>query len=242
VLEREREGASDWTDDRGFLHKPMWPGFDYRGVSMGLLRGFMTNPKSYGPYTDDGSRWALLQEILETCAARGIRLTIVLPPSHALDMEMLWVSGNWEAFEHWKRRIVSMVEAHEEVSGARVTIWDFTTHAGRNAEALPGPVDPATGRRAGEQQVMVDWLETSHFTRAYGDDMIEAIMGEQARPASGGAEGAAIGVRLTSDTLEAHLERLRGDRAWYVRAFSADARQVAALWSRVEGSRGGERE
>lgn len=242
VLEREREGASDWTDDRGFLHKPMWPGFDYRGVSMGLLRGFMTNPKSYGPYTDDGSRWALLQEILETCAARGIRLTIVLPPSHALDMEMLWVSGNWEAFEHWKRRIVSMVEAHEEVSGARVTIWDFTTHAGRNAEALPGPVDPATGRRAGEQQIMVDWLETSHFTRAYGDDMIEAIMGEQARPASGGAEGAAIGVRLTSDTLEAHLERLRGDRAWYVRAFSADARQVAALWSRVEGSRGGERE
>jgi hypothetical protein len=110
VIERTRERVSDANDDRGFLPGGVWEGFDYRAESAKLLRGFMSNPKSYGPYTDDGTRWAMLQEVIDTCRARGARLTIVLPPSHALDMEMLWVSGNWNAFESWKRGIVEMVE------------------------------------------------------------------------------------------------------------------------------------
>ncbi|MBX3361708.1 MAG: hypothetical protein KF705_09770 [Phycisphaeraceae bacterium] len=235
VIERSRMSVTDANDDRGFLARGVHTGFDYRGESVKLLRGFMTNPKSYGPYVDDGSRWAMLDEILRTCRERGIRLTIVLPPSHALDMEMLWVSGNWGAFEAWKRRIVEMVDAENaralagDVGAWRVPVWDFTTHAGRNAEELP---------RRGEGEpwrAMRDWLETSHFTKEYGDDVIARMTGVQ----RGGREepGEDLGVLITGQNIEAHLARLRSDRGWFVRAFPADARMVRNLWEQAKKSR-----
>ncbi len=230
VLERLDENVTDANDDHGFLPKGVGAGFDYRGASVKLLRGFMTNPKSYGPYMDDGSRWAMLKEMVETCRARGVRLTIVMPPSHALDMEMLWVSGNWAAFEAWKRRIVEMADAENARSGDgdvwSVVVWDFTTHAGRNAEVLPG---------AGEGRVMKDWLETSHFTSAYGDDVIARVTGA-ARDGSGAAEEG-LGVRLTGENIEAHLEQLRVDRARFVGEQPADARMVRNLWEQAQRSR-----
>lgn len=232
VLERLDENVTDANDDHGFLPKGVGAGFDYRGASVRLLRGFMTNPKSYGPYTDDGSRWAMLKEIMETCRTRGVRLTLVMPPSHALDMEMLWVSGNWSAFEAWKRRIVEMSDAENARARAsdagawQVPVWDFTTHAGRNAEVLPG---------AGESRAMDDWLETSHFTSAYGDDVIARMTGVQ----RDGREmpGDELGVRLTGENIERHLEQLRADRAWFVRAQAADARMVRNLWEQAQRAR-----
>ncbi len=235
VLERHGKNATDANDDRGFLPAGVGTGFDYRAASMGLLRNFMVNPKSYGPYTDDGSRWAMLQEVIDTCRARGVRLTIVLPPSHAMDMEMLWVSGNWGNFEAWKRRVVEMVDsenarAREVDAGAwQVPVWDFTTHGGRNGEELPRRVE-------GEPWVaMRDWLETSHFARAYGDDVIARMTGVQRE----GREmpGEDLGVRLTGENIGAHLEKLREDRAWFVGAYPADARLVQGLWDQASKSK-----
>jgi hypothetical protein len=235
VIERTRERVSDANDDRGFLPGGVWEGFDYRAESAKLLRGFMSNPKSYGPYTDDGTRWAMLQEVIDTCRARGARLTIVLPPSHALDMEMLWVSGNWNAFESWKRGIVEMVEkdnarALAEDAGAwQISVWDFTTHAGRNAEGLPRRTDGAPW------VAMRDWLETSHFTRKYGDDVIARITGVQRE----GREmpGDELGVRLTEASIGAHLAKLREERVLFVRAHPADARMVQQLWEQARKAR-----
>lgn len=229
VLERLEENVTDANDDRGFLPKGVGPGFDYRGASMKLLRNFMVNPKSYGPYTDDGTRWTMLREIIDTCRARGIRLTIILPPSHALDMEMLWVSGNWDAFETWKRRLAEIVSASNaaHLDLPPIPLWDFTTHAGRNAEPLPGPLDPATRLPRFGSPVMQDWIETSHFTKAYGDAIAARVMGvhHDGPPASG--------VLLTPDNIDDHLARLRADRDWFVNAFPADAQTLANMWRNV---------
>lgn len=231
VIERTGHRVTDANDDRGFLPAGVWEGFDYRGESAKLLRGFMSNPKSYGPYVDDGSRWAMLQEVIDTCRARDVRLTLVMPPSHALDMEMLWVSGNWNAFETWKRGIVRMVdEENARARGERpdawqIPVWDFTTHGGRNAEELPRRVEGAAWAP------MRDWLETSHFTKEYGDDLIARMTGAQRE--GRGMPGEELGSRITGESIEGHLARLRADRAWFVETFPADARLVLNLWEQA---------
>ena len=235
VIERTEQRVTDANDDRGFLPAGVWQGFDYRGESAKLLRGFMSNPKSYGPYTDDGTRWTMLKEIVDTCRARGVALTIVLPPTHALDMEMLWVSGNWNAFESWKGGIVRMVDeenawARDQDPRARlVPVWDFSTHAGRNAEPLP--------RRIGGEPwaPMHDWLETSHFTSAYGDDVIARMTGVQREGKSMPDQG--LGALISGENIETHLAKLRADRAWFVAAHPVDARMVLNLWEQARKAR-----
>ncbi len=231
VMERTTQRVTDANDDRGFLPSGVWEGFDYRGESAKLLRGFMSNPKSYGPYYDDGTRWAMLQEVIDTCRARGVGLTIVMPPSHALDMEMLWISGNWNAFETWKRGIVKMVDDDNARARAadpaswEIPVWDFTTHAGRNAEELPRRAEGAPWKP------MRDWLETSHFTKAYGDDVIARMMGAQR--AGHAMPGDDLGALITGQNIEAHLARLREDRAWFANRYPADARMVLNLWEQA---------
>lgn len=144
---------------------------------------------------------AEFERLLDFAAGNGIALTVVLDPMHARGLEIYDLGGRWPLFEAWKRRLTALVAARQG-PGTSIELWDFTGYSPVTTE--PVPTDPAAA--------MVGYWELSHYKSAVGDRVLATIFGmERPDPES------SFGVRLTPETLEAHLERIRRER----RAFRA---------------------
>jgi hypothetical protein len=115
---------------------------------------------------------------------------------HALQQELIHVAGLWEAFEGWKRDLVTaLAEDRAANPGAPpIPLWDFSGYPEYSVE----PVPPEGG------QPMRYWWESSHFTASLGDLVVRRIVG----PPSDGS----LGVLLTAENLEPNLQRVREER------------------------------
>jgi hypothetical protein len=137
--------------------------------------------------------------------ARGIAVTVVVLPSHAIFLETVQRFGRWPTVERAREDFLRAITPAGREPLAPV--WDFTSYAGPAAEEVP-----ATGTA---REIHWHW-DAVHVKPALGEEVIAQIRsGETPRHLS-------PGVRLTLDSLDATRDRLSGEREVYLQAHGAE--------------------
>ncbi len=195
-------------------------------------------PRRYAP-----SNVELLFGAVETALERGVRVTLVSLPSHALHFEGLRRTRHWSEFERWKR---DLVRVRTRRGLERVELWDCTHFLGLPAERVPTA-------RARNEQMTWHW-DSVHAKREYGDRVVAWVraagslpavstsppqpteVGEPEKVATSivnerpGSEGACD--RLTEASIEAVLLRLRRERSAYAAEHPEQLELLQAVFER----------
>jgi hypothetical protein len=153
-----------------------------------------------------------VRAILDLCREHRIRVIAFVAPSHADDLEVLALSGKWQAFEAWKRELTqalakgAIADGHESVE-----LWDFSGYGPYSTESVP------------ESRDSLHWFWTSdHYTRALGDIILERIF-------NAGDEH--FGVKLTPDNIDSHLAEVRRQQRRYRELHAKDAQRVRDIYT-----------
>lgn len=157
---------------------------------------------------------ASVGQIVSLARAHGIETAIVILPNHSDQMETLRQLGLDDAYDAWKRDVVRAAATADP----RAVIWDFSGYSLYTTEPVPPPGDHTTRLR---------WFwEPVHFQSPLGDLMVARM--------NGAAEPAGFGVRLTQETLPAHIAAFHAAEKAWAAAHPAD---VARLRDIVAASR-----
>ncbi len=132
------------------------------------------------------------------CSKRGIRLDVVIPPSHACYWQFLEEHGWGPRVEAGKRCLTGIVAAANEAgvdseSTPYVHLWDFSMGDGPISEPLPGATTP----------IVMQWHNDAvHFKPALGDRLLDLVRSDPSASEE-------FGVELTVANLESHLAKPR---------------------------------
>ena len=143
---------------------------------------------------------------------RGIDVTLVLLPVHALELESLARFGHWDTFERWKRDLVA-ARSSQNLDSA--PLWDCTGAFGPAVERVP-PTE------AHGLEMRWHW-DSAHIRKELGDRVID----ELARPPSEAASRSEerLCTALDPDTVDAVLARARAAQD----AYRSEARDQVTL-------------
>ncbi len=198
-----------------------------------------------GAYSGHVKCLEALSRVLQSAARNNTRLTVVIMPVHALDLEMARCQlGSIAPIEDLKRGLVRTLAdfRRQNPTGPIVPLWDFTGYRGYTADPIPPKNDPGPMR----------WYwEPSHFRKELGDLLICRILSQP--PPSTLASTALIttavkstavdaiaptppcppaaisptdpeflrfGVTIDDTNIEAHLAQLRADREVFAKDFA----------------------
>lgn len=168
-----------------------------------------------------GTAMGSLRELVRFCTRHGIDLHLYISPSHARHWEALDAAGLWPSFERWKRRLTRLVADERQAASSRLTLWDFSGANRYTTEALPAK---GAGKR------MAWYVESSHFSKALGDRLLDRMLTEA-------SDDDGFGVRLTPESLVAHLERLHLSQQRYRARHPEEAADVARIATQTSEQR-----
>jgi hypothetical protein len=151
------------------------------------------------------------REILETARQYNVDLRLAVAPVHARYLEMLDRSGQGALLEEWKRIITRIVEASRTPDRV-ITLLDFSGYNDFTMEAVP------------EKGLARHYLESSHFTKVLGDELLIKVFDDTAVAKPGG-----FGFCLTSEQMETHLTAIREARDRYRQEHAAELSTLPAL-------------
>ena len=180
-------------------------------------------------YAGAGYDRAALDDVrgmVDECRRREIDLRIFISPVHARQLEAIRDAGLWDEFESWKRDLARA--AAGTGAGPAFPIYDFTGYSGFVAEPVPPAGDTATR--------MKRFWESSHYTKALGDKVLERIYAVPTAP-GGIVVGAGFGDLLTADNVDRHLEEIRRQREAYAREQPFEVAEVARLAEKTRPER-----
>jgi len=166
---------------------------------------------TYKNFSYNHEQLSILRKLIKTCQKKNVKLYIIIPPIHALQLETLIQMGLWNIFEQWKRDLLNATEH----TGS--PIYDFTSWAGINAEKLPSAEDT-------EKRMHWYW-EASHFKEETGNKVIRRVLDSE--------YDKKFGVRLTQKNIDSHLQQQRFMRSEYIRTHSDD---IHDLWQLLENN------
>jgi len=152
-----------------------------------------------------------LRRLVAFAVAERIPLRLVLDPVHVRRLLLYAGTGGLESYETVKRDLADLAAA-ARAAGGDVRAFDFTGISPYTTE-LPG---------GGETRAMTYFYESSHFTPALGDRILDRVLGRQAAEDDFGAE-------LLPETLDALLRRQRDSLAAWSAANPAVRDEMAAL-------------
>ena len=155
-------------------------------------------------------RLEMLRAMVASCQARGVALTLVIPPAHALQLAMLDSMGLWSSFERWKADMARVASSADGVA-----LWDFAYCHAPTVETVPQAPDP-TAR-------MEWWIDSSHFRPRLGNVVIQRVMGRAADAS------VTFGVRLTAANAQARLTAMRQGMRDYLATHPNEAAWVGAI-------------
>lgn len=168
----------------------------------------------YGRFWEDGETYADLDEFMGLCRTSGIDCRFFISPAHCtLDGEGIRLAGLWENMEDWKRRLTVMAARHE------VPLWDFSGYNLVTTEPVRSP--------------MANFWDSSHFTEAVGDRIIDRVAGPEG-PAGRPGD---FGVRLSPDSVEAHLAAVRRAREAYVAEDHPEVRAIRTVHRNIKADK-----
>ena len=160
---------------------------------------YLKQPHLYGNYSLSTEMLGNLKAIVELCEKHDVELKVFISPSHASQLEAIYVAGLWSVFEEWKRRVVEITPA-----------WDFSVYD-------PITTEPITA----EMQYFKDSV---HYREEVGDLILNRMLKYRENDVSEG-----FGVLLTSDNITAHLAEVRSDREHWLAQNSEVAEMVQEL-------------
>lgn len=181
-------------------------------------RAYLRRPKNiYAAGKTDSPQLEVLRRLIAICQEQNAELRIVIYPYHAHLLEIFREAGLWPVFEEWKRAVVRIAaEANRSRNVPQVQIWDFSGYNAISAESVPEPADRTTATR---------WYwEAGHFKQELGEVMLQRMFAEPDRLAN-----AVIGVKLTPETVEQEIQRIRQQRAWYQAAYGDEVLVIQKL-------------
>lgn len=148
-----------------------------------------------------------------------ITLKLLVSPSHARQWETLAAAGRWDQWEEWKHQLVKMNEEEAQRAGQPpFPLRDFSGYNSITTETVP-PL--------GDIQTMMRWyFDSSHYTPAAGDLVLDRIFNYQSPDRTVPDD---FGVLMTSQTIEAHLARIRADRERYRQTHPQDVAEIEAM-------------
>ena len=126
--------------------------------------------------------FADFKEVVKLCEEHNIDLKVFISPSHATQWESIQVTGRWEVFEEWKRKLVAVTP-----------VWDFSGYNSVTQENIKERMD--------------NYVDNSHYTKPIGDLILNRIFGyeEEQVPED-------FGVLLTEENIDINLAKIRQER------------------------------
>lgn len=122
------------------------------------------------------------RKIVDLCKQNGIILKIFISPAHATDLEAIRVTGRWQDFEQWKRKIVNIAP-----------VWDFSGYNSVTTEPI--------------SNYMKNYADNSHYSKPIGDLILDRILSYQNQKVPSD-----FGILITPENVEAHIAQIRADR------------------------------
>lgn len=130
-----------------------------------------------------------LLPLAETCRARGVRLVVFVPPSHAVRLAAFAKAGCWPQVKEFKRRLAAAAKA-----------------GGFEARDCMGCGPWATEDIPSQAGSRMQWYhEPIHFRKELGDQILGRVLGAADIPPGG------LGAALLPDSVEAHLSKVDQD-------------------------------
>jgi hypothetical protein len=212
--------------DRGWVPKYLPERASQREAFAKRLRATMAALATEGSFIRNEDCFATFRRMVRRCRQGGVELIVIVPPMHALQLEVVHATGKWSNYEVWKREVMQVLA--EEGATDSVPFWDFQGFAGAVTEPVPSEGD--------RQTRMKYYLEASHFTRALGAKVLERVL----QPATNEVGKTNFGVRITPSNLETHLLRIRVDRDDYARQNPAEIAWVKSIADAAKNTASGE--
>ncbi len=160
-----------------------------------------------------------LRSIVDFCRKNGIELRMFIHPYHAHVLEILHRTDHWEKYETWKREIVSILEDDRvrHPDAVAFQLWDFGDYNFITTEEVP---------KAGDTTTEMRWYwEASHYKSSVGTELTKRMYGV-GKPVEPDQR---FGTKLDVNNLEAHLTRIREDRARYIEVRSDELSKLENL-------------
>ena len=183
-----------------------------------LVENFLVSRETYGGFEYSQDRLERFRKILDDFSRDGTRIVLFVSPVHARQLEAMDALGLFESFEGWKRDLVRVVDEVERERGVEIALWDFSGYTTITSEDVP----PAAGDAPASP--MRWYWDSSHYKKETGGLLLDRILGGDASAAP-----ADFGVRLTPETLEPALARIRRDRERYRAAHPDEVADVIRL-------------
>lgn len=146
--------------------------------------------------------------LVEFAKREGIRMVVLISPSHVRSLELLRATGLWPEVERFKREVARITDA------AGFELWEFgVADARTTAEEVP---------RAGDASARMRWYwESSHFKKELGDVALARVLGAPT------AEGLADwGELSTPESLGAVLMKVSGGLLAWAAAHPDDVEEI----------------
>jgi hypothetical protein len=217
-----------WLPDGRYVYPPprnghraatLWSEAEY------IQKSFFRGPeRRFALATAASQPLEAVRELVRLAHARRIELTLAMSPVHARQLETIAAAGLGGASEDWKRSLVAINEEEARLAGRKpFPLWDFWAYNAVTTEAFPALGDPRPMR----------WhFESSHYTPATGELMLERMAGRGPRD---------FGTILDSSNIEAQIGAMRNARLQWRAGNPADVAEVEGIARRLmpPRSRGG---
>ncbi len=118
-----------------------------------------------GSFTYTGKRIEEFKRILSLSCKATERSSVVILPSHALNLEYYRIMGLWETYWKWQKDLVNAWSQISEDCKQNVSIWNLNTYDGENLISFDDP------------QNQFYW-ERVHFKKTMGDRILQILNGK----------------------------------------------------------------
>ncbi len=201
----------------GITHVPMDRLYGQRGlIWISEFNNFYAQLPHLLPYWTPATTWAsderraasmtAFRRLLDYARQEGIELRMFISPVHARYLEWYRRVGWSPMFHAWKRALVATIDEESRAMPGRAAfpLWDFGGYHPPALEPVP---------KAGDLSTRMHWyLDTSHYSRALGDLILDRIFrrpGPDASPLPDARiDQATIERHLSTMTVEADRHRL----------------------------------
>ncbi len=186
----------------------------FRGNDRRLVQGLADcrmGPPLAGPL-------ASLRRLIDFAVGQGIPLRLVFDPVHIQRLLIYRQAGGLDSYDGIKVAVTDLAAA-ARARGGDVRLYDFTGVTPYTTEPPPGP---------GDGPPITYFYESSHFTPALGDLILDQLLGTTAA-----VDG--FGEELTPDSVALVAARQRADLAAWTAAHPAVAQAIDALFAEACG-------
>jgi hypothetical protein len=193
-----------------------------RGAFQASKHQYLDSYSNFQLFNDQGRSPSLeaFSALVKYARAKNIKLFVVFPPVHALQIEILKATNRFENQECLKRQILSRLMEESRGSGkAPFPLWDFSAAHELTTEPVPVAKNPGLQ--------MQRFYDSAHFRPALGDIAFGRIIDpEHASPHD-------FGVLLTPDNLEASLADIRSRQDRYSQSHPAELTELDAIQQQI---------